>query len=71
MGMKLFHLGPMLWLSKQRGCMQWQLVLFCPCGTVPVIPYSGVNALRHVVNGNQSSAQHVRWYHMSMVDCHI
>lgn len=54
--MKSFHIGPMPCLSKQRGCMQWQLVLSCPCGTVPIILYSWVNVWLHLMSENQSVA---------------
>lgn len=56
--MKSFHIGPMPWLSKQRGCMQWQLVLFCPCGMVPIILYSWMNVWLHLMSKNQSVAAH-------------
>lgn len=55
MAMKSFHLGLVLWLSKQWGCMQRQLVLFCPDGTAPIILFNRVNLWRHFLNESQSS----------------
>lgn len=46
--------------------MQWQLVLFCPCGTVPVIPYRTVNVLRHLVNENLSLSMSVTYEALSL-----
>lgn len=53
--MKSFHLGPALRLSKQRGCMQWQLVMFSPDGMEPIILFNRVNLWRHFLSESQSS----------------